>query len=276
MARLGRATVGAMVLMASFGSTALADPLPAPNIPSGSHEDVESPAIGEDLPPPLPRPYDAWRGVGYRPAPPVSAPEAPLPLPRPPELGRRPFEMSASAAAFLPSCAAGSIDDRGCSTVGPGAGLDVALLYRVGPFFAAGIDGAFSGFGGRGQAALAGAGGSARFVGVVGRVYFADSGSWDPYVSLTLGYGALTLARMTGERRRDVAGGFGARVGGGVDFLPSSRLRLGPTLGFTHFVVWREQGCAADICSDQPLAYGRLLGFATLGLRLTASFGEAL
>jgi hypothetical protein len=30
------------------------------------------------------------------------------------------------------------------------------------------------------------------------------------------------------------------------------------------------------VCRDERLGYGRLLGFATLGLRLTGSFGDSL
>ena len=156
----------------------------------------------------------------------------------------------------------------------PGSGVDLALLYRVGPFFAFGAEGLLSGFGGSGHGALSGAGGGARFFGVVGRVYFADEGAWDPYLALTLGAGALDL-RGT-EDARESTTGLGGRVAGGVDYLLGSRLRLGPTASFAHWLAWSEQRCSDDVCRAEPASYGRLLGFATLGVRVTASFGDVL
>jgi hypothetical protein len=199
----------------------------------------------------------------------------PVPLAFPIELPRRPVEMAAGFAASLPSCGAGSIDDRGCTTIGPGAGLQATLLYRVGWFFAAGAEAAISGFGGQGGEAFSCAAGDAGFVGVVGRVYFAERGDWDPHVALALGYSKLGIAGEGAESREGGAG-LGGRVSGGIDYLLGSHLRLGPSLGFAHFVAWREERCAEGICRAERPRYGRLLGFATVGLQLTASFGDAL
>lgn len=243
-------------------STAGADQPEVPIIP----EETEKSAA-----PALPSPYEAWRGSRH--APPGARRDGPSPAPlaRPRERPRRPLEVTLGGAAFLPSCSAGTFDDRGCITLRPGGGAEGALLYRVGPFFAAGMEGAWSGFGARGHGALSATGGGGRFVGIAGRVYFADSGPWDPYVSLSLGHGALRLTEGGAA-----TSGFGARVAGGVDFLVGSRLRLGPTLGFMHFIAWSEERCSGRVCRDERPSYGRLLGFATLGLRLTASFGDAL
>jgi hypothetical protein len=183
--------------------------------------------------------------------------------------------VSAALAAFLPSCGTGSIDDRGCLTVSPGSGVDVALLYRVGPFFAVGAEGALSSFAARGKGAFSGTGGGARFFGVVGRVYFADQGAWDPYLALTLGAGTLQLRGGTDDTRVSTTG-LGGRVAGGVDYVFGTRFRLGPTASFAHWVAWSEQSCSANVCRDQPAIYGRLLGFATLGFRITGSFGDVL
>ncbi len=261
------------LVIACAGSTAWADQPGASNIPESTDRsrDFSDPDPKSELP----LPYTAWHGPG-RPPPPEASRDLPPPLTLPIELPRRPLELGAALAAFLPSCAAGSIDNRGCSTIGPGAGLHATLLYRVGWFFAAGAEGMLSGFGGQGHGAFSGAAGDARFLGVVGRVYFAERGVWDPHVALGLGYTELGIRADSIEASRDGGAGLGGRVSGGIDYLLGSHFRLGPTLGFAHFIAWREQRCARTLCRAQPPRYGRLLGFATLGLQLTASFGDAL
>jgi hypothetical protein len=151
----------------------------------------------------------------------------------------------------------------------------MALLYRVRPFFAVGAEGVVSGFAARGDGALSGAGGGARFFGIVGRVYFADEGTWEPYLAMTLGAGTLQL-RASAEDARISTTGLGGRVAGGVDYVLGTHFRLGPTGSFAHWVAWSEQSCSGGVCRDQPAAYGKLLGFATLGFRMTGSFGDVL
>src|SRR5688500_6741406 len=115
---------GLAFVSACAGSTARADQPATPNIPIAAEKSE------------LPAPYSAWRGDHYvKPLPP-GVPESPPPLARPVERPRRPFEVGVALAAFLPSCSAGSIDDRGCLTVTPGAGLHATLLHRVGWYFA--------------------------------------------------------------------------------------------------------------------------------------------
>ncbi len=220
-------------------------------------------------------PYEAWEGTGLAPPKGYPAAQLPPPLAREREHARRPFELTAALASFLPSCSSGSIDDRGCLTVGPGSGIDAALLYRVGPFFGVGAEGVLSGFATPAHGMLSGAGGGARLFGVVGRVYFADQGAWDPYVALTLGVGTLMLRGAPGGARESTSG-LAGRVAGGIDYVVSSHWRLGPTASFAHWVAWTEATCNGDVCRDAPATYGRLLGFATLGFRLTGSFGDVL
>lgn len=256
--------------LTTASSTAGADQPASPIIPEESQKSAPS-----ELAPP----YEAWPGTRYTTAGARRDRVLPSPLARPRELPRRPLEAALGGSAFLPSCSAGSLDDRGCVTLEPGGGFEGALLYRVGPFFAAGAEAALSRFGRRGRGVLSQAGGGGGFAGVVGRVYFAERGEWDPYVSLALGYGGLRLNEDddgAGAPRQANSSGFGARVAGGVDFLLGSRLRLGPTLGFAHFIAWSEQHCSGALCRDGRASYGRLLGFATLGLRATVSFGDAL
>ncbi|MDF3070915.1 MAG: hypothetical protein K0R38_6516 [Polyangiaceae bacterium] len=202
--------------------------------------------------------------------------DLPPPLARPRALPRRPLELTAALSTFLPSCGSGSVDDRACLTITPGSGVDTALLYRVTPYFAFGAEAALSGFGARGRGLVSSAGGGARFVGVAGRVYFADSGTWDPYVALTLGVGSLTLEGRTPADASVSTTGFGARVAGGVDYVLGSHVRLGPAVSFSRWIAWSEQQCQDSICGPAPAIYGRVLGFATLGVRLTASFGDVL
>jgi hypothetical protein len=265
------------LLIASSSATAEPDRAGSPNIPAPSPNS----ATGEPDPnleakSQLPLPYAPWRGTG--PLPPTLQPpvDAPAPLARPRQLPRRPLELSAALSTFLPSCGSGSIDDRGCLTVSAGSGLELALLYRIGPFFALGGEAALSGFGGRGHGLLSRASGDARFFGVLGRVYFADDGVWDPYLALTLGAGSLSLRGDPASVGGESTTGFGARVAGGLDYLLGSHVRLGPAASFAHWLVWSEARCAGEICRSEPAAYGRLLGFATLGVRLTASFGDVL
>ena len=278
----------ALAFLVASSSTALADPRAASNIPGLKQKFAESKPKGAATAiavttaatatatnDELPLPYLEWQGSG--PEPPIARPDAnlPPPLARARQLPRRPLEVSASLAVFLPSCGTGSVDDRGCLTVSPGSGVDLALLYRVRPFFAVGVEGAVSGFATREAGALSRAGGGARFFGVVGRVYFADEGAWDPYLTMTLGAGTLQL-RASADDARVSTTGLGGRVAGGVDYVFGTHVRLGPTASFAHWVAWSEQSCSANVCRDQPAIYGRLLGFATLGFRLTVSFGDVL
>jgi hypothetical protein len=221
-------------------------------------------------------PYESWQGARFAPPRPALPADLPPPLARAPQTPRRPFELTAALSTFLPSCGSGSVDDRACLTVAPGSGLEVAVLYRASPFFAVGAEAALSGFRARGRGLLSNAGGAARFLGASGRVYFADDGAWDPYVALTLGVGSLTVNGDLPTEQSVSTTGFGARVAGGVDYLLGTRVRVGPSVSFTRWLAWSEQPCEASICAAGPALYGRVLGFATLGLRVTASFGDVL
>lgn len=264
---------GCAFLVASSLATARADERAAPNIPDPERKSDAGLAASASE---LPLPYESWRGTGHPPPPAAVAHDTPLPFARSPELSRRPFELSASLTALLPSCGTGGIDDRGCVTVRAGAALDAALAYRVSPFFAVGLEALASGVGGDDAGALGGRGGSARFGGIVGRLYFADSGVWDPYVALTLAVGTLTLPGRAETKPRVATSGLGGRIAGGIDYLLGSHFRVGPAASFAHCVAWTERQCTDGVCRDQTSAHGRLLGFATLGVRLTGSFGVNL
>jgi hypothetical protein len=262
LANLSAVLVATMAFLWGIGAsagTAQADPRGDTNIPEAAPENVAAPA-GE-----LPLPYESWHGTGALPPTPAHEREAPLPLARARELPRRTLELTAAFTALLPSCTAGSIDDRSCMTVRAGGGVDIAALYRVSPFFGVGLEGVMGG--------LSGDSTRTRFGGVVGRLYFADSGVWDPYLALTIGVGTLALPNRGGD---DATTGLGGRVAGGIDYLLGPHLRLGPTASFAHWIVWNEERCESGTCRDRAASYGRLLGFATLGVRISGSFGEVL
>jgi hypothetical protein len=270
-------TAAVALAIATWTSTAHADAGAASNIPA-SEQDSASPlrVYAADAPNDLPLPYEPWQGAGLAPPKLATARDLPPPLARAPQSPRRPLEVTAALALFLPSCGSGSVDDRACLTVAPGSGLDLALLYRGSPFFAVGAEAILSGFRARGRGPLSSAGGGARFIGVTGRVYFADEGAWDPYVALTVGVGSLSLQTNAEADTAVSTTGFGARFAGGVDYLLGSRVRLGPSVSLSRWLAWSEEQCEASVCSPGPAIYGRVLGFATLGLRVTASFGEVL
>jgi hypothetical protein len=261
-----------------LSATATADPGASQNIPATAASSAEPPpssaaperAAQADE---LPLPYAPWLGKG--PEPPADAPafQSHPPLARAKEWRRRSIELTGALALFLPNCQAGSIDGRGCITVAPSSGAELSLLYRPGPYFAAGVEALASGFAARSAEVRSSAGGHARFFGVVGRVYFAENGRWDPYVGLTLGGGSLTL--QTGDDAAATSG-FGARVSAGLDVVLGSNLRLGPTAAFTHWLTSEEETCVRGVCQRERAAYGRLVGFATLGFRLTGAFGDVL
>jgi hypothetical protein len=249
--REGAASLLLVGTLHSGVQAATEDPQVSPNIP-------EAPAT-------LPLPYGPSASPGA-PRPIVDDVDLPPPLARAPEHPRRPFEVGLGLGVFLPSCGSGSIDDRGCRTTAPGSGLDIALLYRVTPHFAAGAEGIVSQYRAPEAGLLTGGGGRTRFLGAVGRLYFAEDGPWDPYLALTLGVGTLAL----GSAEQNGATGFGGRIQAGIDYALSQRLRIGPAGSLARW--WSSGSCESGFCDP----YGKPLGFATLGLRLTASFGDPL
>ncbi|HEY6077268.1 MAG TPA: hypothetical protein VIW29_00600 [Polyangiaceae bacterium] len=269
----------AALVIASSSSTAGADSGLHFNIPAAAPKSdaaaEPAPGAAENDAAELPLPYRPWQGTSFGSPPAEPARDKPLPFARSPELRRRPYELTLAPALFLPTCGDGSIDGRGCASVALGSGVEAAVLYRAVPFFAIGGEGLWSGLGGAGGGALSAAGGSVRFFGVVGRAYFADTGRWDPYASLSIGHGRLELG--TGSAGASGAtSGWGGRVTGGLDYLVGSHFRFGPTVSLAQLLVWSELECSSGVCRERQLPYGRLLGFATLGLRLSASLGTVL
>jgi hypothetical protein len=98
----------------------------------------------------------------------------------------------------------------------------------------------------------------------VGRVYLFESGAFDPYLELGLGY---AVDRAEGAR----AGSHGpsARAGGGLDWVIVSPLRLGAHAAYRERVEWPSRPCAAG-------CRARLEGGLLAGLALTLAWGDPL
>src|SRR5262249_52980001 len=118
------------------------------------------------------------------------------------------------------------------------------------------------------------------FYGLLGRVYFSDHGSVEPYFELGLGGGEnQSRAREADDvTYTETAAGYAARVGGGIEFYLSRHLRLGPAVAWTRFRVPHVERCdAARVCSDLSAdGYGHDVGFTTLSVRLTLAIGPGL
>lgn len=245
-------------------SARAAEPELGPSPPSQS---LALAAAGEELP----LPYGRFEGERHAPPPPLFIDEAPLPEPRARELARRPFELAAGASVTVPRCQDAVFGPDGCGGAGIGPGASLLVLYRGTPWFAAGLE---LGLTSRAGAAAPAADG--RFASVAGRLYFANSGAFDPYLQLSLGYGSLEWRGESpdGVRVESVTGPL-ARVGAGVDVLFGTAFRLGPSLAFTQLAFQSERSCAGSRCASS--LYGaRILSFASFGLNATASFGSPL
>jgi len=164
----------------------------------------------------------AARVSAYAPPPPIPLDAAPPPELAPLEYPRRPFELTPEFTLALPSCG------DACERID--AGLGLAALWRPTPFIAVGGSMNRSSSAPRDRAA---------FYGALGRVYFADRGSVEPYLELGLGAGASHSEA--------------ARAGGGVEFFLGRHVRLGPAFDWT---VARSSN-----------------GFAAFSLRLSLLFG---
>ena len=221
-------------------------------------------------------PYDAWQGTHFEA--PHSAPfeRAPPPLAEAPEHPRRQFELGSELAIGMPHCP--SDDGAGCPSFTAGSEIALSLLFRPSPYFAFGVGGRRFAFGLGGNSGAENAHGSALFFGIVGRVYFLESGLLDPYLELDLGGGRLDLD-VSGRTRANESVSFapGARSAAGLDFALNSWLRLGTFLALTRFLPssvahCESLGCEARSASSSWLA----VGATSLGVRLTFAAGEAL
>jgi hypothetical protein len=211
-------------------------------------------------------------------APPPGTPPAPL---RSPYL-RRPVELVPELSLSFPHCASGDVSSVRCSGVHGGAGLGFSAFWRVTPYFAWGGGFDLAGFRydpPEGTVDRRDTRAAAVTLSLLGRVYFFERGSFDPYVAFGIGGGALgTSGRDAQDEGWDETGaGPALSVGGGLDFFLSRRLRLGPSLTWTRVFVDKIRRCTDGACEDLSKAdHGHLNSYANLGLRLTIMVGDDL
>lgn len=253
--------------------------------PAAEPEPVPEPAA---TPPPAgpvePPPYSAWQGSSH--AAPVGA--APLPAPPPsvgaPAFSRRTVELIPSLGLALPSCRAGSQTDDRCDGVTTGGIAGFTGLWRVTPYFAWGGGFELSAFryDPPEDLELSDAGAAAVWLGLVGRAYFIEEGSLDPYLQLGIGVGALgtTATDVAGVTWEETGAGPAAQIGGGLDFYLSRSIKLGPALSYTRVLVDKIRRCRAsgdgncvDVSKDEN---GYLNSYFALTARLSILLGGEL
>lgn len=247
-------------------------------------EPVADPAPAEPAPAAQPPPqpaYSAWQGNAY--GAPVGTPPPPVPPPGvgAPAFARRTVELIPSLGLALPNCRAGSQTDDRCDGVSAGGIAGFTGLWRVTPYFAWGGGFELSAFGydPPEELELTDASAGAVWLGLIGRVYFVEEGSLDPYIQLGVGVGALGTrardsARVTWE---ETGAGPAAAIGGGLDFYLSRSLRLGPSLTYTRVFVDKIRRCRAsgdgdcvDVSKDEN---GHLNSYFALTARLSILLG---
>jgi len=255
---------------------------PASNPPAPSPPPA-APAPQPSAPPAAqsPPPYGAWSG-GYAQAPRDAPPPGPPPRLAAPEYGRRPVELVPSLFLIFPQCVAGDRSSNRCDGVGGGLGIEFSALWRVSPYFAWGGTLAIGGlrYDPPSRLAIRNAGAAAAFIGLLGRVYFIDEGSFDPYLELGLGGGAMATS---GREADDViydhtSQGGAVRAAAGIDFYLSRTLRLGPSLSWTRIFVDNVRRCKSGggSCTDLSTDDGYLAGHVDLSVKLTIMIGDEM
>jgi hypothetical protein len=199
----------------------------------------------------------------------------PPPFPRPPEHARRPFELVSELGAALPGCQDGPASER-CRALTPALATGFALLYRPYPYFAFGASGSYARS--NGTSAVGPLDGEMFAFGASGRVYLYESGAFDPYLELELGYGSFstTLVATGSAREQDSAFGPSARVGGGLDFVVLPALELGAAVGFSRLFLERGEHCASGLCTAGGGPGAAMVGSLVFALSAKLVLGEPL
>ncbi len=261
-------------------------PAPAPPPPAlvppapGATPPGVPPAPPPGPAPAAPQPYQPWYGPAPAPPPALSAPP-PLPAAPAPAYARRPVELIPELGLAFPHCAAGSLSNDRCEGVRGGLGLGFAALWRVSPWFAWGGGLELAGFDYKppDRLHLHDASAVAVSLAIMGRVYFLEEGSLDPYVQLRLGGGALgtTYRDDANVQYQDTGAGPSVSIGGGLDFFLSRRLRLGPSIDYTGVFVDKIRHCTGSNCTDLSKdEAGHLNAYFTVLARLTFMLGDEL
>jgi hypothetical protein len=190
-------------------------------------------------------------------------------------------ELIPSAGVALPNCRAGTDSDARCDGVTTGGIVGFTGLWRVTPYFAwgGGFEIAAFAYDPPKALGLTDAGAGAVWLGLVGRAYFMEEGSLDPYLQLGIGVGALgTSAKdSAGTTWEETGAGPAGSVGGGLDFYLGRSVKLGPALSYTRVFVDKIRRCRAsgdgncvDVSKDEQ---GHLHSYFALSARLSFLLG---
>lgn len=269
-------------LLAGAGASHAAPPAPSNALAAeGAETTAEGSAATQGT---ETRPYQPWQGSEHS-APPLVGDTPPPPISvESPQFFRRPVELIPSLGMTLPVCKSGNRSDDRCDGVGVGGSVGFSAFWRVTPYFAWGGGLGVAGFGYdppkrlRVENARAGA----VWIGLLGRVYFLDEGTLDPYLQLGVGLGALGTKGddATGVSYEETGAGPSAEIGAGIDFFLNRGLRLGPRFSYTRVFVDKIRRCIADgdgACVDVSKNQdGHLNSYLTLSVGLTVMLGEEL
>ena len=216
----------------------------------------------------------------HAPPPPIALDAAPAPELPPPELARRPFELTAELLFGLPNCAVGSSYNQRCDGVEAGPGFGATALWRPSPYFALGGTVSALSFRFRPTQGSGLSQGSAdgHFWGLLTRLYFFDHGLFEPYLELGMGsVGVATRAQESDAEYQESSAGLAFRVGGALEFYLGRYVRLGPAFDWTRFNVRQMRRCGQAGCMDLDQAsYGHGIGFSSVSLRLSVLLGPGL
>lgn len=209
------------------------------------------------------------------PPPPAEIDPGPPPHARAPTRSRRPVEVAPEARWSLPACGDGSAGER-CRALGAALGGALVALYRPNPYFSFGAGVSYRRSAER-HTAEGPLSGNALGIGADARVYLYEEGVFDPYLELHLGYAWLRTALFVeGTRVEEAAFGPEARVGGGVEFVASSSLRLGGAIGSSHLFLARGERCVERRCIAGGAPGAAALSSFEIGLRASLLFGKPL
>ncbi|MEB2323038.1 MAG: hypothetical protein OZ921_11020 [Sorangiineae bacterium] len=191
------------------------------------------------------------------------------------------MELIPELGLALPHCKSGSDSSDRCEGVRGGVALGFAALWRVSPWFAWGGGLELAGFGYQPPERLGLRETSAGAVSLdlIGRVYFTEEGSLDPYLQLRVGGGALGTSYRdeAGTKYQDTGAGPSVGIGGGLDFFLSHRLKLGPSVDYARIFVDKIRHCAESDCVDVAKdGGGHLDAYFTVLARLTILMGDEL
>ncbi len=195
--------------------------------------------------------------------------------------GRHTVELAPELGLARARCTSGERSSATCDGVSGGLAVGFIGLWRMAPRWAWGGQLQLQGHAydppasiGWQQATLVTA-----TVGLVGRHYFMAQDKLDPYVQLGLGVGAFAFGGTTadGQEVERSGSGLALELSGGLDFLVSRSVRLGPALSVSHVFVDKLRTCVGgnDACEDAPRGdQGYISGVMTLSVRLTFGVGS--